>query len=176
MTTQQTPAGELDPRFSSPDATALPWSAADDLLETAELFWVSTVRPDGRPHVTTLQAVWMEGALYFSTGERERKAKNLASNANVVLTTGCNTFAGLDVVVEGEAIRQTDQARLERVAAQYLAKYGEEWRFHVRDGAFYHGAEPGADNHGPAYVFEVKPKTVFGFGKGEPFSQTRWRF
>jgi general stress protein 26 len=172
----QTPVTELDPRFSGADATALPWSAASDLLETAELFWISTVRPDGRPHVTTLLAVWMEGALYFATGRAERKAKNLAENANVVLTTGCNTFAGLDVAVEGEAIRQTDQAKLERVAAQYVAKYGEEWRFYVRDGAFYHGAAALVDDPGAAYVFEVTPKTVFGFGKGEPFSQTRWRF
>ena len=176
MTAQQTPVAELDPRFSGADATALPWSAANDLLETAELFWVSTVRPDGRPHVTTLLAVWTEGALYFVTGPRERKAKNLEGNTNVVLTTGCNTFAGLDVVVEGQAIRQTDHAKLERVAAQYVAKYGEEWRFYVREGAFYHGAEALVDDPGPAYVFEVTPKTVFGFGKGEPFSQTRWRF
>ncbi len=176
MTTQQTPETTLDSRYSSPDATALPWSAADDLLETAELFWITTVRPDGRPHVTTLLAVWMEGALYFSTGERERKAKNLAENTNVILTTGCNTFAGLDVVLEGKAARQRDNATLERLADKYVAKYGEEWRFNVRDGDFYHRWDPDGDKHGPAMVFEVKPKTVFGFGKGEPFSQTRWRF
>jgi len=29
---------------------------------------------------------------------------------------------------------------------------------------------------GAAWVFEVSPTKVFGFGKGEPFSQTRWRF
>ncbi len=167
---------ELDARYSTADATALPWSAASDLLETAELFWVSTVRPDGRPHVTSLQAIWMDGALYFSTGFGEQKANNLERNTNVVLTTGCNTFAGLDVAVEGKAVRQTDQATLERVAEQYVAKYGEDWRPHVRDGAFYHGPEAAEDDPGAAYVFEVKPKTVFGFGKGDPFSQTRWRF
>jgi hypothetical protein len=29
---------------------------------------------------------------------------------------------------------------------------------------------------GEAWVFEVAPTKVFGFGKGQPFSQTRWRF
>ena len=29
---------------------------------------------------------------------------------------------------------------------------------------------------GTALVFEVAPTTAFGFGKGEVFSQTRWRF
>lgn len=176
MTAQQEPVAELDARYSGAGATALPWSAASDMLETAELFWISTVRPDGRPHVTTLQAIWMDGALYFSTGFMEQKAKNLEGNAHVVLTTGCNTVAGLDVVVEGEAIRRTDHATLERLAALYVDKYGEEWRPYVRDGAFYRGPEADEDDPGAAHVFEVKPKTVFGFGKGEPFSQTRWRF
>jgi len=38
----------------------------------------------------------------------------------------------------------------------------------VRDGAFY-------GEGGRAEVYEVNP-TAFGFGKGETFSQTRWRF
>ena len=29
---------------------------------------------------------------------------------------------------------------------------------------------------GEALVFEVRPTLAFGFGKGEQFSQTRWRF
>ena len=65
---------------------------------------MSTVRPEGRPHVVPLLAVWLEGALYFGTSEGERKAKNLATNTQVTITTGCNSFSeGLDIVVEGEA-------------------------------------------------------------------------
>jgi hypothetical protein len=29
---------------------------------------------------------------------------------------------------------------------------------------------------GEALVYRITPKTVLGFGKGEQFSQTRWRF
>jgi hypothetical protein len=59
----------------------------------------------------------------------------------------------------------------------YESKYGSDWRFTVRDGAFYHdpGSLRGTDP-GEALVYEVAPSTVFGFGKGESFSQTRWRF
>jgi hypothetical protein len=41
-------------------------------------FWLSTARPDGRPHVTPFIAVWLDEALWFCTGADELKAKNLA--------------------------------------------------------------------------------------------------
>ena len=162
------PATKLDPGFSSPDATPTDWTTAIEQLESAELFWISTVRPDGRPHVTPLLAVWLDGALYFSTGPEERKAKNLAGNQHCILTTGRNALnEGLDLVVEGDAVQVRDEALLQRVADIYAAKY--DWHFTVRDGALFHEA-------GQALLFEVAPTTAFGFGKGEPFSQTRWRF
>jgi len=170
--TQQEPTTKLDPRFSSPGATATPWAEAARHLEMAELFWLTTVRPDGRPHVTPLLALWLDGALYFSTGADERKAKNVAHNTHCSLTTGRNTLneEGLDLVVEGDAVRVTDEALLHRVAARYEAKYGPDWHYDVRDGVIV-GLR---DN--VALVFAVAPTTVFGFGKGALFSQTRWQF
>ncbi|MFD3623548.1 pyridoxamine 5'-phosphate oxidase family protein [Streptomyces sp. NPDC058698] len=165
-----TPETRLDPRYSDPEAVPPPWSEVERLITGAELFWISTVRPDGRPHVTPLPAVWSAGALHFCTGPDERKARNLAENPQVVLTTGTSTWnQGYDVVVEGEAVRVADDARLRELAAAWEGKYGTFWHFEVRDGHFHHGP-------GRAVVFSVAPRTVFGFGKGEPFSQTRWRF
>lgn len=160
----------LDPRYSDPDALPPEWPEAEGLLAAAELFWISTVRPDGRPHVTPLPAVWADGALHFCTGPDERKARNLAANPHVTLTTGTNLWdTGYDLVVEGEAVRVSDDARLRDLAAAWERKYGDFWHFEVRDGHFHHGP-------GSALVFAVAPRTVFGFGKGRPFSQTRWRF
>ncbi|MBK3576028.1 pyridoxamine 5'-phosphate oxidase family protein [Streptomyces sp. MBT65] len=168
--TDQEPQTRLDPRYSDPAATATDWATAEARLDAAELFWISTVRPDGRPHVTPLPAVWADGALHFCTGPEERKALNLAGNPHVVLTTGTNTVdTGYDLVVEGAAVRVVDEGVLRELAAAWEAKYGSFWHFDVRDGAFHHGS-------GHAFVFAVAPRTVFGFGKGEPFSQTRWRF
>ncbi|MEY9990847.1 general stress protein 26 [Streptomyces sp. V4I8] len=168
--TDNQPQTRLDARYSDGTATAVPWAEAEKLLAEAELFWISTVRPDGRPHVTPLPAVWSEGALHFCTGPEERKARNLAGNPNLVLTTGTNTWdKGYDLVIEGEAVRITDDTRLRELAAGWETKYGSFWHFDVADGCFQHGA-------GHAYVYSVAPRTVFGFGKGEPFSQTRWRF
>ncbi|MET9659730.1 pyridoxamine 5'-phosphate oxidase family protein [Streptomyces sp. NPDC006510] len=164
------PFAELNADYSAKGATACPWSAATELLTGAELYWLSTVRPDGRPHVTPLIGVWWDSALHFATGAEERKARNLAANPEVVLTTGNNTMSkGLDVVVEGRGERVTDADRLNGLAAAWEAKYGPDWHFDVRDGSFVHAGHV-------ALVFQVRPRKAFGFGKGARFSQTRWRF
>ena len=164
------PIAELHPDFSSSDAMPTPWAEALARLERAEISWLSTVRPDGRPHVTPLIAVVLDGTSYFCTGPTERKAHNLESNRSCVLTTGRNELAdGLDMVVEGEAVRVTDEGTLRRVADAYAAKYPEPFRFTVRDGAF-------IGDGGEALVFGIRPTKVFGFGRGATYSQTRWRF
>ena len=92
---------ELDQRFSEPGGEAIAWERAEQALAEAQLFWISTVRRDGRPHVTPLVAVWLDGVLHFCTGPGEQKALNLEGNPQVALTTGCNGWEdGLDVVVE----------------------------------------------------------------------------
>jgi nitroimidazol reductase NimA-like FMN-containing flavoprotein (pyridoxamine 5'-phosphate oxidase superfamily) len=167
---QPLPVTELDARYSDPEAAAADWKDAVARLRTAETFWLSTVRPDGRPHVTPLIAVWYDDALHFCTGADERKARNLRHNQQVVLTTGVNSLSeGADVVVEGEAARVTDDSVLRDLAAAYVEKYGKEWTFEVRDGAFVGGG-------GEALVFRVAPRRAFGFAKGEVFGQTRWQF
>jgi predicted pyridoxine 5'-phosphate oxidase superfamily flavin-nucleotide-binding protein len=99
--TMPEPVAELDERFSNPGAR--PRAKAREVLETAQLSWVTTVRADGRPHVTPLVSVWLDDAVHFTTGPGEQKARNLASNPHVVMTTGCNRWdQGLDVMVEGE--------------------------------------------------------------------------
>jgi hypothetical protein len=164
------PVTELDPRYGEPDAGPTPWEDARELLEDAELFWIGTVRPDGRPHLTPLLAVWVGEALWFCTGPDERKARNLEANPACTLTTGGNALqGGIDLVVEGEAVRVLDEGRLGSVAAAIEAKYGADWHFDVVDGAFQQGGE------GAALVFEVAPTVAFAFAK-DPYSQTRYRF
>jgi nitroimidazol reductase NimA-like FMN-containing flavoprotein (pyridoxamine 5'-phosphate oxidase superfamily) len=115
-----TPRTELDARFSEPAAQPTSWEATLEAIKQAEIFWISTVRADGRPHVTPLVAVWLDDALHFSTGPDEQKARNLANNPRVALTTGANDWqTGLDVVVEGDAARVTDAQQLDRLAAAW---------------------------------------------------------
>jgi uncharacterized pyridoxamine 5'-phosphate oxidase family protein len=169
---EREPATDLG-AFSSDGAVAAEWDKALADLQGAEVYWLSTVRPDGRPHVTPLLGVWLDGALYFCTGPAERKAKNLAQNPNCVLTTGCNGLDdGLDLVVEGAAATVSEGAELRNVADTYESKYGR--RFTAPDGTWFGLGE--AIRGGDALVYRVAPSTAFGFGKGRQFSQTRWRF
>ncbi len=164
-----TPTTALDARFSDEKAEPTSWDDTVRALEGAELFWVTTVGTDGSPHVTPLVAVWLDGAIHFTTGADEQKAVNLRTNPHVILTTGCNTWdTGLDVVVEGDAVRTTDDATLQRLAAAWRTKWDGRWQFEARDGAFHHEV-------GEALLFTVAPTKVFAYGKGT-FSQTTHRF
>jgi general stress protein 26 len=163
------PTTSLDTRFSDSASTPTPWEDAVRVLETAELFWITTVRADGRPHVTPLVAVWLDGSIHFCTGAAEQKAVNLRTNPHVILTTGANTWDhGLDVVVEGDAVQVTDDDTLKRLADAWRTKWDGRWQFEARGGAFHHEA-------GEALVYAVAPTKVLTFGKGT-FSHTRHRF
>ncbi|GHB48584.1 pyridoxamine 5'-phosphate oxidase [Streptomyces viridiviolaceus] len=185
MSTQEPvkqPTTELDARYSSAlnprpgaaDVTATEWSEAQRQLEAAEIFWVSTVRPDGRLHVTPVIAAWHDGVLYFSTGTGEQKAKNLAHDGHCALTTGGNSLTeGLDLVVEGTAKPVADPGVLEEVIAAYEAKYGP----HITspEGTF-HGMGDALRN-GDDVVFAVTPTTAYGFGREDGvYTHTRWTF
>ncbi|MFC8922146.1 pyridoxamine 5'-phosphate oxidase family protein [Cellulosimicrobium sp. NPDC057127] len=163
------PAGTLIPGYSSPGARPVPWSTVRRVLESAEISWISTVRPDGRPHVTPLMTVVADGRLHVTTGPQERKARNLAQNPHVVLTTGTNAYVdALDVVVEGSAERVTEEAALLRLAERWRCKYGDDWAFTVRDGSFHHG------DGGEASVFAVRPDVVFAYERTAEHAAMRW--
>ena len=86
-----------------------------------------------------------DGAIYFSTGAEEQKFRNLRSNPQALLMTGSNHWnAGLDVVVEGDAVQVTDDEVLKRLATAWTAKWDGRWQFQVRDGVFQNEGEEGA--------------------------------
>jgi general stress protein 26 len=163
------PTGQLDSRFSDPHTVAASWADVVQLLDGAELYWLATVRADGRPHVTPLIGVWQDGAVHVCTGLREQKARNLEHHRQVALITGSNAWAhGMDVVVEGTAVRVTEPATLQRLADGYEAKYGNEWHFDVGDGVFGSGDDAAA-------VFRIDPTKVLAFAK-QPDAQTTFKF
>ena len=103
----------------------LPWSFVEERMAAAREYWVATVDPDGRPHLTPVWGLWVDGVFYFGSGPRTRKARNLAENLNVAVHP-----EGDDVVIlEGvaEVVTDPDPALSERVCLRCL-------RRQVRDG------------------------------------------
>ncbi len=171
------PTAHLHAGFSSPGAEPTPWAHVVDVLDRAEIFWISTVRADGRPHVTPLPAMWLDHALHFTTGLEEQKGRNLTRNPECVLTTGSNSYEhGLDVVVEGRAERVHDRATLESLAQMWQTRL--DWPYDVNDEGFRHRSDGRAPNvdEGSVPVFAVRPTKILTFSRGDAFVQTRFEF
>jgi hypothetical protein len=152
------------------DAPLPSWTEARWRLEEAQFYWLATVRPDGRPHVMPVLAVWLDGALHFSTSPSSRKARSLTCDPHCVITVDSDD---LHLVVEGQTAKVTDSARLQCVADAYASKYG--WQVAVRDGALYGDGAPTAGPP-PFEVLRVTPTLAFAFGTDESFGATRWQF
>jgi nitroimidazol reductase NimA-like FMN-containing flavoprotein (pyridoxamine 5'-phosphate oxidase superfamily) len=148
----------------------IPWSKALRQLSESDTYWLATVRPDNRPHLMPVLAVWLDNAMFFCANASSRKAKNIASVPYCVISTEHHK---LHLVVEGKAERVQDNEVLLRVAGGFAAKYG--WEVSVRDGAFYAEGAPTAGPP-PYTVYQVNPSTIFGFGTDDTLNATRWRF
>ena len=150
------------------DDGLLPWSWARDRLAAAREFWLCTTRPDGSPHAMPVWGVWLphpraddEECLWFSSGLRSLKARNLARDPRCVATTA---DARDPVVVEGAATVVRDADTLTRFAAAVDAKYEVDYGVGFYD----------PDVNG---VWALRPHRVLAL-RQEDFSgsPTRWTF
>jgi hypothetical protein len=153
-------------------AAPIPWSRALAQLEAGSLksTWLATVRPDGRPHLAGVGALWFDGKFYIVSGPETRKSRNLAENPNCVVST---SLPDLDLVVEGTAARVTDDATLKHLAERYAA---QGWPARASDGVI--SAEYSAPSAGPPpwYLYVVTPTTAFGVATAAPSGAMRWTF
>jgi nitroimidazol reductase NimA-like FMN-containing flavoprotein (pyridoxamine 5'-phosphate oxidase superfamily) len=153
----------------------IPWSRPLAELEqlvagAGQSTWLATAGPGGRPHLTGVGAVWLDGRFYLVSGAGTRKSRNLAQNPDCAVSV---SLPGIDLVVEGTAARVTDDATLHRVADRYRA---QGWEPTVEDGAF--TAPYSAPSAGPPPwdLYEITPTTAYGVATAEPHGATRWRF
>jgi Pyridoxamine 5'-phosphate oxidase len=130
--------------------------------------WLTTINPDGSPHVMPLGAVRRSGTWYFTSGPATRKSRNLARDPRCVVSVATHPF---DLVIEGVAERVTDAAELASVGDVFVQ---EGWPAEVEGDAL--TAEYSAPSAGPPpwYVYRVKPSTVFVLGTSEPYGATRF--
>lgn len=153
----------------------LPWSRPRDLLAATPAqpgtpYFLGTSRPDGRPHAAGIGALWLDGDLYFTSGPRTRKAQNLSANPSCTIST---SLEGIDVVLEGEAIRVTDQQTLATVAGRYR---DGGWPAEVEGDAFTAPFSAPSAGPPPWHLYRLTVDTAFGVATAEPYGATRWRF
>ena len=84
---QSEPGRPYAPGYGIPSGSKglLPWGFAEERMAVAQNYWIATVRPDGRPHLTPVWGVWVDGVFYFGSGPQTRKVRNLAENPSVAV-------------------------------------------------------------------------------------------
>jgi PPOX class probable F420-dependent enzyme len=106
-------------------ATLDPTQAKDahiqERLERDPIIWLTSVRPDGRPHSVPVWFLWDEGTILIFS-RHDQKIKNLRANPRVVLALD-NTEKGNDVVLFEGTAEVLSETSLEVMSAAYEAKY-----------------------------------------------------
>jgi nitroimidazol reductase NimA-like FMN-containing flavoprotein (pyridoxamine 5'-phosphate oxidase superfamily) len=141
----------------------LPWDWAVERLTNAIHVWISTTRPDGRPHAAPVWAVWDDGAIVFESGPNSRRSRNIAANPAAVV----HIESGDDIViVEGfaEAISRPDPAFALRLIEAFSSKYG----------GYDYVYDPANWRDGGLYL--VRPRKVLAWGRFDIQDATRWTF
>ncbi|CAM3087179.1 pyridoxamine 5'-phosphate oxidase [Mycobacterium intermedium] len=131
--------------------------------------WLSTINPDGRPHVVPVGVIVSGSRWYFTSGPATRKSRNLTRDARCVISVATEPF---DLVLEGQADRVTDSDEL-RTAAEAFAADG--WPARVEGDALTAGYSAPSAGPPPWYLYRLTVSTVFAFGTSEPLGATKFQ-
>jgi hypothetical protein len=100
----------------------LEWEEVESRLEESRNYWLSTTRPDGRPHAVPRWGVWLDGMFWYDGDPKTLHARNLTTNPGCVL----HLEDGMEVtIVEGRSVRSEPIIGElgERLAGEYIRKY-----------------------------------------------------
>ena len=147
-------------------------SPPDPDAHNARTTWLTTLNEDGSPHVTAVGAIWLEHTFWFQTGPTTRKARNVARDPRCSIAV---SIRDADVVVAGDATRETDAAAIAR-AAQAWAEGG--WPAELDPSGAGITAPFNAPSQGPPpwNVYRIEPRTATVALGTEPGGLTRFRF
>jgi len=114
----------VDPRDSGECAGS---ARVETLLDREAIVWLSTVRPDGRPHLIPIWLLWDGDAVLFASKPQACKVANLRARADCMLAVG-DPMADFDVALIEARAELASMTTIELLAAGLLAKYGERMR------------------------------------------------
>lgn len=140
----------------------IPWTTIDLALRAGRTIWLSTTRPDGRPHAVPVWYIWDGRHLYFITRRGMQKAKNLAWQPWAVLHQG----DGDDVIIlQGPVQTVTDRAELDRIDRLYGEKYVDP-----------HSGTKATIFDDEADLYRVDVKQVMAWEYGVVATRSDWSF
>jgi len=99
-------------------------SRAGGLLSDAAVVWLSSVRPDGRPHLVPIWFWWDGKAVLFASKPQARKVANLRENADCMLAIG-DPDADFDVVLVEARAELASMSTDRLLTAGLLRKYSD---------------------------------------------------
>jgi hypothetical protein len=145
---------EYGPGVESP----VDWEAVSGWLERTRYYWLSTTRPDGRPHAVPVWAVWLDERAWFTTSPETVSGRNLDGNPEAILHTDDATEVA---IVEGRVERPAPSDVPDAVVVLYEAKY--DWRL-------------APDDEGMPY-FVLPPRRILAWRSADVRGTSRsWRF
>lgn len=99
----------------------------DQRLREDMIGWLSTVRPDGRPHSVAVWFLWDGETILIFSRPKKQKLYNIRKNANALLAID-NTHQGADpIVIEGTAAL-LESGTVDTTLPAYIAKYSAGMR------------------------------------------------
>lgn len=139
----------------------LPWDWAEERLIASRNYWVSSLLPDGRPHMMPVWGVWHTGSFWFSSSKRSRKTRNLVADprCTVAIEDALNP-----VIITGMAALITERESLVTFLAVLNGKYGTDYAIDFLDPLV-------------NATLRVEPHWAFGLREDDfTGSPTRWVF
>ena len=91
-------------------------------LRSELIIWLSTVRPDGRPHLVPVWFLWDGATFLIFSQPKDLKLRNLRQNPNVVLALETRAQGNEVVLIEGQAVVLEDST-LKTTMPEYAEKY-----------------------------------------------------
>jgi PPOX class probable F420-dependent enzyme len=133
--------------------------------------WLATINPDGSPHVTGVGALWADGSFWFETGEKTRKARNVARDPRCTLSVATHEF---DLIIEGEARKVADRDTVATMAEQWRA---QGWPARVDESGLALTADYSAPSAGPPpwSIFRIIAGQATAIQTVDPGGATRWK-
>ena len=101
-----------------------PNSHVEQRLHSEPILWLSSVRPDGRPHLVPVWFLWDAGRILMFSKPDNQKVRNIRTNPNVTVALEALDEGEDIVVIEGTATLLEDSGLASTLPA-FATKYAK---------------------------------------------------